>query len=42
MAEPGCKLRAETREGKIVRAAGGWKKSLFDEGRGISPIFCVE
>lgn len=42
MAEPGCSLRAETWKEKIVRAAGGGKKSLFDERRGISLIFCVE
>lgn len=42
MAEPGLRLCAETRKEEIVRAAGGGKKSLCDEERGISPIFCVE
>jgi hypothetical protein len=38
MAEPGRRLRAETRKGEIVRVAGGRKKSLFAEGMGVSPI----
>ncbi len=42
MAEPGRGPRAETRKEEVVRAAGGGKKSLFDEGKGVSPLFCVE